>query len=385
VNIYLYYNNILSNKFIRFDSEDLQMNHNHFGINKLYNRCARVYTVFFFCLLLICPLHANVRLFVRENLDFLKDITKNRFCQPPPAPFKEDGPCRYQWLLDMKKSSVNAMSDSLIDDLWGIIGNFKEFPSNIGAHYMNDPLCVAFFVAVFCDQTLPTGRRYTALSILLNETSSGVLIPHKKKLISCMRNNNRINFEEKAIAAALLKLTENERNSLFKGQEALKALPLRARVLYGDKEAIAKMAAQFDDTTKSNWDRMRAMRDLIASGVPEAIRHVIEQFGRIYHPDACISITPQYEITIALAYHHPGDPIFNEKLKKARNPSVTLPKPTTKKEQLQYYMKILNTEVKPEAVAEYYKKLYAWMYDNYKVKPLDPPPYTFFGQRCFKF
>ncbi|MDR0308286.1 MAG: hypothetical protein LBI42_15840 [Chitinispirillales bacterium] len=342
------------------------MNHIHFCVNELSSKRVNIYTIALFCLSLICPAHANVRSYIKDNLDYFKNVVKDSLC-PIPQNIMEDGSCRYQWFLDLEKSSVNTLPDSLIDNLWAITGgSFTIFPSNIGDRYMNDPFCVAFFVAVFIDTNMSVSQRNQAFSVLLNRTSSDVVLPHRKIIISNM-NHRWISFEQKATMAALLKCTENERKSLFTKEETLETFPLRARALYGDKKAIAELVIQFDDTTKSYEKRIIAMKDLVTSGNLEAVRHVIKQFGRVYHPGSCIPITPQEEIARVLAYHHPGDPIFNEERSKAGKLSLT---------------RWGATSEGPIVVAEYYKKLYAWMYDNYKVKPLDPPPYTFFREWC---
>ncbi|MDR0330890.1 MAG: hypothetical protein LBH93_04180 [Chitinispirillales bacterium] len=217
------------------------MNYIYLCINEYSKGYGRVYARALLCLLLlVCPLYANVNLYVKENINYFVNMINDRSFRNK----LEGRGHSYRWLLDMKKNNRYILIDSQVSSLSAIIMHeFREFPSNIGSVYMNDSLCVAFFVAVFCDTTISDevtsiSRRNGALTILLNETSSGVLMPHREKILFYMKNWKWASFDEKAIVAARLKCTEKERASLFNGRVAIDSLPLTARVWYGDKKAI---------------------------------------------------------------------------------------------------------------------------------------------------
>lgn len=311
------------------------------------------------CFMLIQPVRANVRTCMVDHFNYVRSVLENRLCRIPMNSMP-DGSCRYQWFLNMKKKEFKTIPDSLIMALKALTNDrYYDFPSNAGSRYINDTFCIQFNVSMFCDTTMSIDRRIEVFEVLLDRTSDGVLLPYRAEIIAAL-NWCRLNLDQKAMMAALLNCNKTELKSLF---DEKNTLPLNVQARFGNKEAIGALIVKFDSTQIYD-EKIRTMKDLLFSGDVIAIRHVIEQFGQKAYQDknGCIAKTIQCEILESLSKYHVRDPILNEEFNAIHVRS--------------------RANGNQDAVKDYFKKVYAWMYEKYKVKPLNPPPYLFFSNPC---
>jgi hypothetical protein len=312
-------------------------------------------------LFLTVQAYEDSRLCIAKYLDYIKETVLGEICRIPMNQL--DGKqCSYDWVIRLKKEDIRNLPDSSVVNIRSMANRFYYlFPGNIGKKFVNDSFVIDLNIAILCDSTMPISKRVQAFDFLIERTSDGVILPHKKRIAPFI-NLEQINLSSKAEMASLLKFSNKEIDAAFKKGHKL---PLKVQARLGITDASNRLIEAFDNANGYEAKEI-AMKALLFTGQLDAIRHVITKCAdSVFEMEgSCIKTTLQYEVLQALSYYHAGDPVIENELSAAFNAAAYRNDTAT--------------------VRAYFDRVYEWMYRNYRVKPEKTPPVLFFQQPCIR-